>query len=151
MPAHLSPHAKSVVAGLAATALAGVTAWQSLAAGHLRAADLLPVVLAVLGALQAHVVPTVPELPWAKAGVAGAGAVASAVATVVAQDPGGVTAAKVSTVALGAFLVWLVPEQTPKPPPPAPPAWDPSATQPMPAVLDAPGRHEAPTPGGTPA
>lgn len=144
MPARLSPHAKSVVAGLVAAALAGMTAWQSLGAGQLRAADVLPVVLAVLGALQVHLVPNVPDLPWAKALVSGSTAVASALAAVIASDGGGLTAAKAATVGVGAFLVWFTPELEPAAP------WDPSATQPLPPVVG-PGRHEAPpTPGGTP-
>lgn len=105
----MSAHAKTVAASFAAVLITAITAWQSLGGG-LRLVDLLPVAVIVLGAVQTHVIPNVPELPWAKSVVAGSSSILAAVATYVAADPSGYTAAKLLTVASGAFLVWFVPE-----------------------------------------
>lgn len=106
----MSQHAKSVVAAFGAVVFVAITAWQQATAGGFRRVDLIPLAVVVVGAVQTHVIPNVPELPWAKSVAAGSAAVLSALATLVASDPSGVTAGKLLTVAASAFLVWFVPE-----------------------------------------
>lgn len=113
LPVHLTPRAKSVVAAVAATVLAGITAWQTYSRDGFTWADVAPVAVAVLGVIGTDLIPNTGNQPVAKAIVHGALAVASAVTTVIAADPSGYTAAKLLTVAAGAFLVWFVPELAP--------------------------------------
>lgn len=106
----MSQHAKSVIAAFVAVVYVAITGWQQVTTGGFRWADLLPLAVIVVGAIQTYLAPNVPELPWMKALVAGSAAVLSALATLVAQDPAGVTASKLLTAGAGAFLVWFVPE-----------------------------------------
>jgi hypothetical protein len=145
----MSAHAKSVMAALAAVIFAGITAWQSATADGFAWSDLIPIAVVVVGSVQTHVIPNVPELPWAKAVVAGSSAVLAGLATVVAADPSGVTVGKLITVGAGAFLVWFVPELEddpgevdPEPDPvvvAAPPPVPGPATAPMAVVHLVPG------------
>ena len=110
MSPQLTPRAKSIVAAVAAVVLTGITAWQAMTAGGFRWLDIVPVVAAVLGAVQTDLIPNTAAQPVAKAIVHGGFAVASAAAAVIAADPTGVTAAKLLTVGAGALLVWFTPE-----------------------------------------
>lgn len=107
----LTPHAKAIVSALVAVALAGFTAFQSVDAGHFTPLDAVPVAVAVVAALQTKLIPNL-GLAWAKAAINVGAAVVTAVAAVVA-DPTNVSAAKISIAAVGAFLVWFVPELGP--------------------------------------
>lgn len=117
MPSTLSPAAKAKVAAASAVALAAITAWQAVTADGFTPLDLVPVVAAAAGAACTDLVPNTPGQPKAKAivhwALSAVAAVASAVAALSAADPGGETAAKLLTVAVGAFLVWYVPEAAP--------------------------------------
>lgn len=109
----MSAHAKSVMAALAAVIFTGITAWQSVTADGFAWSDLVPLAVVVVGSIQTHVIPNVPELPWAKAVVSGSSAVLAGIATVLSPDPAGVTVGKLVTVGAGAFLVWFVTELEP--------------------------------------
>lgn len=164
----MSRNAKSVIAACAAVVITGIQAWQVATAGGFRPVDLLPVATAVVGAVLTRVVPNVPELPAAKAWVAGALAVLTALSTFVGDHPSGVTAANLLTVAAGALLTWYVPELAPSPPgpdgvpdisslpkpPPDPPVEITDALRALdqhPAAVAAPEPPTAPMPAVTPA
>lgn len=117
MPSQLSVAAKTTVAVGTSVILAGITAWQIATRDGFTWWDLIPVVAAVAGiACTDHVENTLRH-PVAKAVVHGSlsavAAVAAALTAVVGTEPTGVSAAKLLTVALGALLVWWVPEAGP--------------------------------------
>lgn len=109
----MSAHAKTVIAALVAVVITALQAWPIIQGGGFHLITALPVACAVVGAILTHVVPNVPELPWAKAVVSGALALLTALATFVGQHPSGITAGTLLTVAAGAFLVWFVPNLPP--------------------------------------
>lgn len=109
----LSPHAKAITQALVAIALTAITAYRVSVTGKLTVIDALPVAVAVLAAIQVHLVPNL-GLSWAKALISGASAVVGAVATFAASDPSDMTFAKIAVVAGGSFLVWWVPEFQPE-------------------------------------
>lgn len=107
----LTPHAKAIIAAVFAVFMSGVTAYQAVDTGHFRPIDAVPVAVAVIAALQTKVVNNL-GLPWAKAAINLGAAVVTAVAVVTA-DPATVSVPKIAVAALGAFLVWFVPEAGP--------------------------------------
>lgn len=136
----MSQYAKSVIAAFAAVVFAGITAWQQIVGGGpFRPVDIIPLAVVIVGAVNTAVVPNVPELPWAKTVVHGSAAVLSALATVVAADPSGVTASKLLTVAASSLLVWFVPEF-------GGPALAPAGPDGVPDITDALRSLDQPTP-----
>lgn len=106
----MSQYAKTLVAAVAAVLIAGVDAWQSVTAGApFRPIDVLPIAVAVAGAVLTYVIPNVPELPAAKAVVSGVLAVLTAAATFATGHPADVTLLNLIVAGLGALLTWYVP------------------------------------------
>lgn len=123
----MSAYAKSIVGAIAAVLVAGVTAWQAATSDGFQLVDLLPVAIAVAGALLVYVVPNVPELPTAKAWVAGVLAVLTALSTGLTGLSGKADAVQVVFAVGSAFLTWYVPNQAPYAAPHALPSAEPVA------------------------
>lgn len=133
----MSPYAKSIVGAVAAVLIAGITAWQTATSDGFQLVDLLPVVIALAGALLTFVVPNVPELPAAKGVVAGALAVLTALSTGLTGLSAKADAVQVIFAVAGAFLTWYVPNLP--------------AQNLMTAPADAAGVHQVTDVGAAPA
>lgn len=107
----LTPYAKALVASLVAVAYAALLAWQAATGDGFQLLDVIPLGLAVVGAVLTYVVPNVPELPVAKVVVQGALSVLAALSTLLTEHPAGVDATALIVTAVGALLVYQVPNQ----------------------------------------
>lgn len=111
MSSNLSPHAKAVISALVAVVITGFTTYQGVTNGHFQPVDVIPVAVAIIAALQTKLIPNI-GLSWAKAAINVGSAVVTAVAAV-AADPTNISVSKIAVAAVGAFLVWYVPEAAP--------------------------------------
>jgi hypothetical protein len=105
----MSAYAKSIVSAIVAVLYATLVVYQSVTGDGLQLVDLLPVLIALFGALLTYVVPNVPQLPWAKAIVNGALTVLAALSQVFASGTSGVTLVAVLVSVAGALAVYQVP------------------------------------------
>lgn len=107
----MSAYAKSIVSALVAVLYATLVVYQSATGDGLQLLDLLPVLVALFGAVLTYVVPNVPQLPWAKAVVNGALTVLAALTQLTADGTSGVTLVAVLVSVVGALAVYQVPNR----------------------------------------
>lgn len=149
----VSAYAKSIVGAVAAVLIAAITAWQSATSDGFQLVDLIPVGIALAGALLTYVIPNVPELPAAKAWVSAVLAVLTALSTGLTGLSPKADAVQTVFALAGAFLTWYVPNLpaqnlvvapaddqgvhtvTDVPPAPAPPGPVVAPADPTPAAL----------------